>query len=120
MQKKAGTILVGKDLLQSCSQNKSGEKFVTVSTVNAHFLLEKKAEGGTPQVGATASPPFLIKEELCISRAEEAQGDKEEQGASKDFLHITICVHILHRLHLQEALSVLVFGENFKLIPAPE
>lgn len=44
-------------------------------------------------------PSFSYKrEELCISRAEEAQGDEEEQGASKDLLHITSCVHILHRL----------------------
>lgn len=38
---------------------------MTVSTVNAHFLLERKAERGTPYVCATAFPPFLTKERNC-------------------------------------------------------
>lgn len=38
---------------------------MTVSTVNAHFRLERKAEKGTPYVCATPFPPFLIKERNC-------------------------------------------------------
>lgn len=52
-----------------------------VPTVKAHFVLERKAERSTPDICATAFPPFLIKERNCefqeLKKHKEMKKSKE-------------------------------------------